>query len=389
MRGRCARRGGARAPRGGKARTAPVTPSCFVHETRLEPRVHDTFRRSGDDPRVRVSLVRAGSHNRARGRPAPRRARLRWCRSSVAPSSPRAPSEVLSHPRVRGPLFSAPPLRCPPPPERSNAEAMPGKAKRARPGETSTIPVKKRAPARAPGVPRLARGGRGASRVDGPAGWRRRTRRKRRGVVFEGAPRRADDALRRREDFAERRRAAPRKRRAASSPRSHAARRIARECLLRGDLPRAAAAAALLLSAARAPAAGARAAAAAAAASLGATRATPTRSGAASTPRPSVRLWRSPRSARVCPRYRARGAALGPDASRTTPPSTLSRGRLSATPFASPRPGSRAAASSALAAVAACFAPADEVRARELARESARGARRTTRPTCWSWSRRT
>ena len=130
--------------------------------------------------------------------------------------------------------------------------------------------------------------------MDGPAGCRRRTRRGR-GVVFEGAPRRRRRRrrLRRREDFAERRRAGSHVAQPRLLDRDAAETHRARVPPARRPARAAAAAAASPLRRARA-AAGARAAAAAAAAS-GATRATPTRSGAASTPRPSVRLWRSPR----------------------------------------------------------------------------------------------
>ena len=247
---------------------------------------------------------------------------------------------------------------------------MPGKAKRARPGKTSTIPVKKRAPPARP-----------AYDVWREANEARRAWTDPRDVVvaragdagsFSKASRDVDDVD---DVFAD---AEPSDAGQGVASRGLVSsivtplRRIARECLLRGDLPRAAAAAALLLSAARAPAAGARAAAAAAAAKRR-DKGHPDskrRGEYAAAEREALAI--AAECARL-PQAPSEGAAFGPDAPRLTPPSTLSRGRLSATPFASPRPGSRAAASSALAAVAACFAPADEVRARELARESALG----------------
>ena len=250
---------------------------------------------------------------------------------------------------------------------------MPGKAKRARPGKTSTIPVKKRAPPARP-----------AYDVWREADEARRAWTDPRDVVvaragdagsFSKASRDVDDVDDVDDVFAD---AEPSDAGQGVASRGLVSsivtplRRIARECLLRGDLPRAAAAAALLLSAARAPAAGARAAAAAAAAKRR-DKGHPDskrRGEYAAAEREALAI--AAECARL-PQAPSEGAALGPDAPRLTPPSTLSRGRLSATPFASPRPGSRAAASSALAAVAACFAPADEVRARELARESALG----------------
>ena len=247
---------------------------------------------------------------------------------------------------------------------------MPGKAKRARPGKTSTIPVKKRAPPARP-----------AYDVWREADEARRAWTDPRDVVvaragdagsFSKASRDVDDVD---DVFAD---AEPSDAGQGVASRGLVSsivtplRRIARECLLRGDLPRAAAAAALLLSAARAPAAGARAAAAAAAAKRRDKGHPDSRRRGEYAAAEREALAIAAECARL-PQAPSEGAALGPDAPRLTPPSTLSRGRLSATPFASPRPGSRAAASSALAAVAACFAPADEVRARELARESALG----------------
>ena len=253
---------------------------------------------------------------------------------------------------------------------------MPGKAKRARTGETSVSPEKKRAPP--------ARSAYDDRRdvQDTRRAWRD----PRDVVVARLVDAGGSLSKARRESTFERFAAAEpsdgareRASRSLASSVLPPLRRIARECLLRGDLPRAAAAAALLLAAARAPPAGLSAAAA--------VEAVKRRDKGHPDSRRRGEYAAAEREALAiaaeCARLPQASPAV-PDAGPDTGPDTVQRrrakpkvpsrsrpraetsGRLDA-----PRSGSRTA--DALTAVAACFAPADEVRARELARESALG----------------
>ena len=221
---------------------------------------------------------------------------------------------------------------------------MPGRAKRARPGETSVSPEKKRA--------------RPVISAHDDAREAREARRAwtdpRDVVVARGKEASFSSKSRRDvvDDFAA---AEPSDGRGAGLASSVVAplRRIARECLLRGDLPRAAAAAALLLAAARASPAGASAAVAAAAAKR--------------------RDKGHPDSKRRGEYAAAEREALAIAAECARLPASSARPPISSNRRPETRRDSGEGFKNTLARVASCFAPADEVRARELARESALG----------------